>query len=65
MTPPSKPTAKLCSRCGKGFQCGTMEANGQCWCSHYPSLKIKSEADCMCSDCLLKATLLQELEEKK
>ncbi len=64
MTFPSKPTTKNCSRCGKGFQCGTIEADGNCWCSHYPTLKVKSEADCMCSDCLMKATLLQSLEEK-
>lgn len=60
-----QPTTKHCSRCGKSFQCGTAEVNGNCWCSFYPVLKVRTGADCMCPDCLLKATLLQEPEEKR
>ncbi len=66
MTFPSKPTTKICSRCGKGFQCGTLEAHGSCWCTLYPVLQnVNMEKDCMCSDCLMEATLIQTLEEKK
>jgi len=66
MSLPSKPIAKICSRCGKGFQCQTQEAHGSCWCSLYPTLQnVKKEEDCMCSDCLGKATLFTAPDEKK
>jgi hypothetical protein len=65
MALPSKPTTKNCSRCGKGFQCGTTEAHGGCWCSLYPTLEVKTQADCMCSDCLGKATLFAPAQDEK
>jgi hypothetical protein len=61
----SKPTAKNCSRCDKGFQCGTHEAHGACWCSLYPTLEpVNEKEDCLCSDCLGKATLFAPSKEK-
>jgi hypothetical protein len=58
MTFQNKPIPKTCGRCGKVFQCQTQEAHGGCWCDLYPPLKpVKDTHDCLCSDCLGKATL--------
>ena len=54
----NKPTPKTCGRCGKVFQCKTLETHGDCWCTLYPPFTPQAaKGDCLCSDCLGLATL--------
>jgi len=66
MTFQNKPIPKTCGRCGKVFQCKTIEAHGGCWCSLYPPFTLQEiKGDCLCSDCLGLEVLFPSLEPKK
>ncbi|PKO97683.1 MAG: hypothetical protein CVU14_10050 [Bacteroidetes bacterium HGW-Bacteroidetes-9] len=55
MNKATKPTLKICPRCGKSFEC--LHAEG-CWCFAYSisrenAAKLRKEYDnCLCPECL-------------
>ncbi|MCB9016920.1 MAG: cysteine-rich CWC family protein [Lentimicrobiaceae bacterium] len=55
MSEPSKPTQKICPRCGLPFEC---EHSASCWCNAYTlspanTEKLRNEFDnCLCPQCL-------------
>ncbi len=49
---------KNCSTCGVVFSCGITESGGDCWCNYFPPIfPMNPEVDCLCMDCLKKATI--------
>lgn len=49
---------KKCSTCDIYFSCGVTESDGGCWCNHFPPIFQPNPAiDCLCPDCLKKATI--------
>ena len=49
---------KKCSACGVVFSCTNTENDGSCWCDHFPPIfQPDPEVDCLCADCLKKATI--------
>ena len=49
---------KRCSTCGVPFTCGNIDEQNLCWCNDFPAIfDPNAEANCLCSDCLKKATI--------
>ena len=50
----SDPRQKVCPRCGARFEC---RLSAGCWCADFPKLRdVDAESDCLCPECLKKAT---------
>lgn len=45
---------QVCSRCGKGFQCGMAAGLARCWCAELPAIPppLGEGSGCLCPDCL-------------
>jgi uncharacterized protein len=44
-----------CERCGSAFDCGSVGANGSCWCMHENDrlpMPEPAAGDCLCPACL-------------
>ncbi len=44
---------KVCSNCGRSFNCGNTEPDNTCWCQNLSNIvPVPANGDCLCPNCL-------------